>query len=196
MAKFSKTYAVREDLVRKYLEHLHYLNLKKAKRADAKRKKKEAQSHMTYDDYNWVEMFHTRTLNKLTVPVLDLFLERHSLARKRMNKKQKIQVITAWLANSEVSLDQNRHNGDTDRKNGEDDSGADDEGQDSSDTDDIEGGTSGFDDNEHVVLCKVGHSSTDEDSEGEISDQVFSVNTRSGRLATTYQTHRFFGDSD
>ena len=42
-----------------------------------------------------------------------------------------------------------------------------------------------------MVLCEVGHSSTDEDSEGEISDQVFSVNTRSGKLATTYQTRRF-----
>ena len=30
-------YAVWEDLVRKYLEHLHYLNLKKAKHADEKR---------------------------------------------------------------------------------------------------------------------------------------------------------------
>ena len=149
---------------------------------------------MTYDDYNWVEMFHTRTLNKLTVPVLNLFLERHSLARKRMNKKQKIQVITAWLANSEVSLDQN---GDLDRTNGEDDDGADNnEELDSSDTDDIEDGTSGFGDNEHVVLCEIGHSSTDEDSEGETSDQVLPVNTRSGRLATTYQTRQFFGDSD
>ena len=194
IATFSKTYAVREVLVRKYLEHLHYLNFKKAKHADVKRKKKEPQSRMTYDNYNWVEMFHTRTLNKLTVPVLDLFLERCSLARKRMNKKQKIQVITACLANSEVNLDQNRQNGDIDRTNGEDDDGAGDEGPDSSDTDNIEDGTSGFDDNKHVVLCEVGHSSTDEDSEGEISDQVFSVNTRSGRLATTYQTRQFFGD--
>ena len=101
-----------------------------------------------------------------------------------MNKKQKIQVITAWLANNEVSLDQN---GDIDRTNGEDDDGADNnEELDSSDTDDIEDGTSGFDDNEHVVLCEIGHSSTDEDSEGETSDQVLPVNTRSGRLATTY----------
>ena len=78
-------------------------------------------------------MFHARTLNKLTVPVLNLFLERHSSVRKRMKKKQKIQVITAWLANSEVSLDQNR---DIDRTNGEDDGGADNnEELDSSDTD-------------------------------------------------------------
>jgi hypothetical protein len=55
-------------------------------------------------------MFHAGTLNKCTVAVLDLFLEKHSLMRKN-NKKQKIQIITAWLANSEVNLDQNDDRG-------------------------------------------------------------------------------------
>jgi hypothetical protein len=64
---------------------LHYLNFKKTpknnkkKRADERRKQKEAQANSTYEDYNWVEMFHARTLNKCTVAVLAFFLEKHSL---------------------------------------------------------------------------------------------------------------------
>ena len=156
---FSKSYAVQEDLVRKYLEHLHYLNFKKTpkKRADKRRKQKEAQANSTYEDYNWVEMFHARKLNKCTVAVLDLFLEKHRLMRKRKNKKQKTQIITAWLANSEVNLDQNDDRGKSNEK--DNDVVYNDEDLDSSDSD-IEDDTSDLDDNQHVVRREVGHSAT------------------------------------
>lgn len=189
---FSKTFAVQEDLVSNYLEHLHYLNFKKAKRTDARRKEKEARVHTTYEDYNWVEMFHARTVNKLTVPVLDLFLDRHSLTRKRMNKKQKIQVITAWLANSEVNHNQSD---DTSQTNEEDDDGVDTDEELAYSDSDIEDGTSGsIYNDQHVVLCEVGNSSTEENSEGGASDQGLCVSTRVGRMATTYRTRHFFGD--
>ena len=67
---------------------------------------------------------------------------------------------------------------------------------DSSDSDN-EDDASDLDDNQHVFLRKVGHSTTDDVSESKTNaNQVIPVNTRVGRLATTYQTRHFFGDSD
>jgi hypothetical protein len=129
----------------------------KKKRADERRKQKEAQANSTYEDYNWVEMFHARTLNKCTVAVSAFFLENHSLMRKRKNKIQKIQIIQAWLANSEVNLDQNEDRGKSNEK--DNDVVYNDEELDSSDSD-IEDDTSDLDDNQHVVLREVGHSTT------------------------------------
>ena len=72
---FLVPFAVKESLVRNYLERIDYLNLKKAKRTEEKRKKKEADMNKTYDDYDWVELFHNGELGILIVPVLDLFLD-------------------------------------------------------------------------------------------------------------------------
>ena len=47
----------------------------------------------TYDDFGWVQMFHKGTLEKLTVPVLNLFFG-------TMKKAEKVNTIKAWLANS------------------------------------------------------------------------------------------------
>ena len=55
----------------------------------------------TYDDFDWVEMFHKGTLAKQTVPALNLFLDRHHLAHGKMKKAEKVNTINAWLANSE-----------------------------------------------------------------------------------------------
>ena len=42
---------------------------------------------MTYDDYTWVEMFHTRTLNKLTVPVFKFILRKAQFSTKKNEQK-------------------------------------------------------------------------------------------------------------
>ena len=87
---FSKTFAFEESLTRKHLEHLEYLRLKKEKRSEERKKKKQEKVMKTYDDSDWVQMFHKGTLAKLTVPVLNLFLVRHHLAYGKMKKAQKV----------------------------------------------------------------------------------------------------------
>lgn len=96
--EFSKKFAVREDLVRKYLEHLQYLKVKRIKRAQERQKNKVTESSKMYEDYNWKEMQETGTLKKLKVSVLDLFLKKHNLMKPRMKKNEKVLVINAWLS--------------------------------------------------------------------------------------------------
>ena len=99
---FSKTFAVEESLTRKYLEHLEYIRFKKEKRSEERKRKKQEEVMRTYDDFDWVQMFHKgSTLAKLAVPALKLFLDRHHLAHGKMKDAEKVNIISAWLANSE-----------------------------------------------------------------------------------------------
>ena len=168
---FSKSLAVEERLIRNYLEHLEYLRLKKIKRTEARKQKKQEDANKTYDDFDWVGMFHKGTLDRLTVPMLHLFLERHHLAHGKMKKREKVLTIQRWLANSEVHRIQ--------------DVGFPD-GNDSDDSD----ADSASDSDSDVVLMEVGDGS---ESESEVAHPQYS---RSGRSCTTYMTRHFFGDSD
>ena len=76
---------------------------------------------------------------------------------KAKEQNTEIQIIQAWLANSEVNLDQNDDRGKSNEK--DNDVVYNDEELDSSDSD-IEDDTSDLDDNQHVVLREVGHSTT------------------------------------
>ena len=52
LCEFSKTCAVQELLVRKYLEHPQYLEVKKSKRKDDRKRQRETDSQKKYADYN------------------------------------------------------------------------------------------------------------------------------------------------
>ena len=209
ITSFSKAFAVEEDLVRNYLEHLQYLKLKKLKRRDDRKKKKEAESQMTYNDYDWEDMFKKGTLKKKTVPVLDLFLEKHQLGTNRKRKKgEKLQVIFAWLAKAQLEKigegeDSNKVEDETDEV--EDDTDEveeeeeDDDGEESEykNADDNDLASDSEDDNSDVVLQEIGYSSDeDEETEDETEGETEHLRTRAGRHATTYRSRRFFGDSD
>lgn len=118
---FSKTFAVEESLTRKYLEHLEYIRLKKEKRSEERKRKKQEEVMRTYDDFDWVQMFHEGTLAKLAVPALNLFLDRHHLAHGKVKKAEKVNTISAWLANSEYHKIQQSGIHDKDNKAKEDD---------------------------------------------------------------------------
>ena len=55
---------VEEEHVRNYLEHLQYVELKKLKRKEEMRKNKEAESQLSYNDYDWDDMYRKGTLEK------------------------------------------------------------------------------------------------------------------------------------
>ena len=50
--------------MRNYLEHLQYLELKKLKHKEETRKDKEAESQLSYNDYDWDDMYRKGTLKK------------------------------------------------------------------------------------------------------------------------------------
>lgn len=177
---FSKTFAVEERLTRKYLEHLEYIRLKKEKRSEERKRKKQDEIMKTYDDFDWVQMFHKGTLEKLTVPVLNLYLDRHHLAHGKMKKAEKVNTIKAWLANSEYHKIQQNGIGDGDNE-AKDDDGDPAESVDS----DVS------DDEDDVILFEVGESSNDDGSDSENDEILQPRNSRTGRSCTTYLTRHF-----
>ena len=88
IVEFSKTFAVQELHVRKYLEHLQYLDLKKTKRKDNRKRQRETESQKTYADYNWEQMFTERTMKKLKLSALNLFLKKHKLGNTKSEQKR------------------------------------------------------------------------------------------------------------
>ena len=58
---------------------------------------------MTCNGYDWEDMFKGGTLRKKTVPVLDLFLEKHQLrTNRKMKEGEKLKVIFAWFAKAQL----------------------------------------------------------------------------------------------
>lgn len=90
-----------EGLTRKYLEHLGYIQTKKEKWSELRRRKKQEEIWKTYNDFDWVKMFHTEKISKLTVTILNLFPDEHHLHHDKMKKTGKVNMINAWLPNSE-----------------------------------------------------------------------------------------------
>jgi hypothetical protein len=88
--------------VRKYLEHLQYLAVKKSKRKDERKRQRETEAQKKYADYKWEELFIAGKLKKLKVPALNLFLEKHQLGKKKMTKKEKLVIISACLAKAQL----------------------------------------------------------------------------------------------
>ena len=66
-------------------------------------------------------MLHEGTLAKLAVPALNLFLDRHHLAHGKMKRTEKLNTISAWLANSEYHKIQQSGIRDKDNKAKDDD---------------------------------------------------------------------------
>ena len=88
--------------MRKYLEHLHYLEVKKSKRKDDRIRQRETDSQKKYADYNREDMFKAGTLKKLKVSALNLFLEEHQMGNKKMKKNEKLVLIPACLAKAQL----------------------------------------------------------------------------------------------
>ena len=180
--------------MRKYLEHLQYLEVKKLKRKDDRKRQRETDSQKTYADYNWEETFMTGTLKKLKVSALNLFLEKHQLGNKKMKKNEKLVLISACLAKAQldkatieqaarkVNVEENVdfHDGEHEEETGDDEDDydsvhADDTvGDDNNDCGDDE--HDGSSKNYDVVLQEIGNSSEeeedDDDDEKELNDGI------------------------
>ena len=61
---FQRNTLFREDAVRKYVDHMKLLELKREKRAKETAQKDEAESKKNYNDYDWKKMFHDGSLGK------------------------------------------------------------------------------------------------------------------------------------
>ena len=172
-----------ESLTRKYLEHLEYIRLKKEKRSEERKRKKQEEVMRTYDDFDGVQMFHEGTLAKLAVPALNLSLDRHHLAQGKMKKAEKVNTISAWLANSEYHKIQQSGIRDKDNKDDDGDS-----------AESVDSDVS--DDEDNVILLEVGEPSDNNGSDSENDEILQPRYSRTGRPCTAYFTRHFYRDPD
>ena len=135
-----------------------------------------------YEDYDWKEMQESGKIKNLKVAVLDLFLKKHSLMKRKMKKYEKVQVINAWLS-MQVLKAAELTTADEDHE----------EHLSSYDEEDVEGDTDNSD--EDIVTHEIGISDSEEDMQNDEDDSGEQevepeINvTRSGRQV---QQRKFF----
>jgi hypothetical protein len=168
ISTFSKTYALPEELIRKYVDHLKGLELRRGKRAKETIRQADLESKKTYDDYNWTEMFLDGSLKRLKNAVLDKYIIYHTLG-KCSNKKAKLEVITKKIT-QELSqqVDEDEEVVDSESEEVEESENSEDEQDD------------------EFILAEIGISDEEDDSNEEVEGnaEVYHVYTRSGRRAT------------
>ena len=163
----------KEDAVRKYVDHMKLLELKREKRAKEKAQKDQAESKKNYNDYDWKKMFHDGSLGKLKVAVLDKYLNYHNLGNYS-NKKLKLEAINMHITRQlNVKFE-------------EDEEGKESEGEIQSEESDSEEyieeiGLSDCSDNDDNV--------TGDTDELESPQTLVAVYTKSGRRATRFKVY-------
>jgi len=169
---------------------VEYLELKRIKRSEERKKCRMDLRSKTYENFNWDEMFQEGTLSKLTVPILDIFLCKHNLAQhKKAKKTENVRLVSAWLASHILNTNQ----ADEEEESKENEETRDDESEVDENEEEIYNHEP---DNNDIVLCEIGMSSDEDNYSDSDEDPVPSVRTRVGRAATTYMTRRFYVDSD
>lgn len=100
---FSREYVVDKKLVEKYIQHLKYLDIKKRKREETRKKQKMVDANKGMKDYDWERLYQEGKLKRLNVSVLDMYLREKNLqVPKGMLKKGKLELVTADIARSVI----------------------------------------------------------------------------------------------
>ena len=86
-------------IVHKELEYLELLNLKKKKRSDERLEEKKKCS---FQDFNWHELYTSKSISKQTVQVLNLYITKKKL-NTGSSKKEKVAIVEANIAKDNVS---------------------------------------------------------------------------------------------
>lgn len=159
---------VAEAAVRKYVDHMKLLELKREKRLKENVRKTDAEAKKSYSDYDWSKMFHDGCLAKLKVTVLDTYLNYHNIGRFP-NKKAKLEAINLHLAQVYELVDEDDQDNESEDQTDESDS-----------------------DEEHIPE-EIGLSGSDDDYDnvggGDILEgpQTSHIYTKSGRRATRFK---------
>ncbi len=102
---FSKKYIVEKTKLRKYIEHLTYLEIKRKKRAENRKQMSEREQQKTFLEYNWLELFEKCLLSTLKVHVLDKYLSHYKLQGKlKLKKAEKLCIIQRHIATTHMKL--------------------------------------------------------------------------------------------
>ena len=190
---FSREYVADKKLVEKYIQHLKYLDIKKRKREETRKKQKMVDANKGMKDYDWERLYQEGKLKCLNVSVLDMYLREKNLkVPKGMLKKGKLELVTADIARSVIKRLTTAER--TDEHEGNEEEHSDEEEEDIileqiGDTDsDRESDCSS--DNEDDVDENESESDIDDRNEDDVLTSLFHT-TRFGRTATTWKKQFF-----
>jgi hypothetical protein len=95
---FCNKFIVKEQHVRKYLEHLDILSLNKEKRKSKTKGEKTLREGRQYQAYDWSDLYQSDKLKKLLNSELDKYLIHHKMTDKMpLSKVKKLQWIGAHI---------------------------------------------------------------------------------------------------
>ena len=92
--QFCNTYIVGKELVKKRLEHLQVLEIKKNKRSFERKTKAQQEQNKKYEDIDWNSHYERNTLCQLSAATLNKYIEHHNIENCfNLKKTEKIKVI-------------------------------------------------------------------------------------------------------
>ena len=93
--EFSDKYIVPEKLVAEYVEHLAQLKMRKEKRKETERERKE-RLNREHNDIDWVGLYNSDKFSSLRVNELSLYFSHHKITFKG-KKAEKVAMIKAHI---------------------------------------------------------------------------------------------------
>lgn len=93
---FCKTFACEKELVKKYVEHLHILEMNKRKWVDVRKIQLREKKNKKFEDYDWKTLFEDGALEKLKVIELDKYLNfwKSLKLKKKENSRPHLSQMT------------------------------------------------------------------------------------------------------
>ena len=97
--RFSDKFIVEKGKLRKYLEHLALLEVKRKKRLQQRHVETQKEREKVFSEYDWQKLIRDGSLPKLKVCVLDKYLAHFNLKqRMKLKKAEKIRFIQMHIA--------------------------------------------------------------------------------------------------
>ncbi|XP_070580686.1 uncharacterized protein [Ptychodera flava] len=198
ITSFANKYIVKEDLVRKYLEHLQYLKTMREKRKAQNLRQTAENLEKSYGDIDWKHFYEAGQLKSLKVGVLNKYILEHNLGNvKKLKKKDKLRLINAHIAQSlvqSVTVTEVRNN-----TGGSEDTDSD------NDSISVDMNSASDDTDSDIILAEVGNSSDIDSSQADKSEDDDPVDdplvqlqpvllSRYGRRTTAYWSRNYYGD--
>ena len=89
ISRFAEKYIVSVNSVKNYIEHLRNLERMKNIRSRHRLEVQKKRENKNYNDYDWLQLFISGTLEKLNVKELNKYLDMHKLPKYRKLKRRK-----------------------------------------------------------------------------------------------------------
>ena len=97
ISRFAEKYIVSVNSVKNYIEHLRNLERMKNIRSRHRLEVQKKRENKNYNDYDWLQLFISGTLEKLNVKELDKYLDKHKLPKYRKLKGEKVDIISTHI---------------------------------------------------------------------------------------------------